>query len=73
MSPEAATVIARALCILAMLGTAIGEGMLVAAFFNAVGRNPKLEETLFSKVIVSIALVESTAIYAFVAFFILGA
>lgn len=72
MTPEVATIFAKGMTILAMLSTAIGEGMVAAAFMNAVGRNPKLENTLFSKMIIAIALCESTAIYAFVAFFILG-
>lgn len=71
MDVEAATVFAKAIIILAMLPTAIGEGLLVSSAFKAIGRNPKLEETLFPKVIISIALVESTAIYALVAFFTL--
>jgi F-type H+-transporting ATPase subunit c len=71
MNPESATIIAKAICILGMAGTAIGEGRLVAGAFEAIGRNPKLEDTLFSKAIVAIALVESTAIYSLVAFFIL--
>lgn len=69
----AATAVARGLMILSMIGSALGEGIAVKAAFNAIGRNPKLEETLFSKVIISVALVESTAIYAFVAFFLMGA
>lgn len=69
----AAVAIARGLMILSMIGSAFGEALAVKAAFNAIGRNPKLEETLFSKVIISVALVESTAIYAFVAFFLMGA
>ena len=72
MTPEVATILAKGIAIFAMVGTAVGEGLVGAAFMNAVGRNPKLENTLFSKMIIAIALCESTAIYAFVAFFILG-
>ncbi len=71
MTPEVATVIAKAVCIIAMMPTAIAEAGLVKTAFNAIGRNPKLEETIFPKVIISVALVESTAIYALVAFFTL--
>ncbi len=71
MTDEGLYTIARALCIIAMMPTAIAEANLVVAAFNAIGRNPKLEETIFPKVIISIALVESTAIYALVAFFTL--
>lgn len=63
--------LAKGIIILAMIGSALGEGMLVKSAFQAIGRNPKLEETLFSKVIIAVALVESTAIYALVAFFLM--
>lgn len=70
MDVEAATVLAKALMIFSMLGSALGEAWVITSAFKAIGRNPKLEETMFSKVIISVALVESTAIYAFVAFFL---
>lgn len=63
------TAIGKGLIVLSMMGSALGEGLLVKAAFDAIGRNPKLEETLFSKVIIGAAIVESTAIYALVAFF----
>jgi F0F1-type ATP synthase membrane subunit c/vacuolar-type H+-ATPase subunit K len=71
MDVESMTLLAKALCIIAMLATAPAEAYLVGKAFEAMGRNPKLEKSLFGKVIISIALVESTAIYALVAFFIL--
>lgn len=70
MDPEAARFLSQGLMILSMVGSAIGEGMVLAAGFKAIGRNPKLEETLFSKMLITAAVVESTAIYAFVAFLI---
>lgn len=66
---ETVTLVAKTLCILAMMPTAIVEASIVREAFKAIGRNPKLEETIFPKVIISIALVESTAIYSLVAFF----
>lgn len=71
MDTEAITTIAKALLIFAMTPTAIAEASIVKTAFNAISRNPKLEETLFPKVIISVALVESTAIYTLVAFFTL--
>jgi F0F1-type ATP synthase membrane subunit c/vacuolar-type H+-ATPase subunit K len=71
MDVESMRLLAKAIALLAMMPTAIGEGLLVSSAFKAIGRNPKLEETLFSKVIISVALVETTAIYAFVGFFTL--
>ena len=69
MEAESAMYFAKALIILAMLATAPAEAYVVGNAFQAIGRNPKLENSLFSKVIISVALVESTAIYALVAFF----
>ncbi|RMD76655.1 F0F1 ATP synthase subunit C [Candidatus Dojkabacteria bacterium] len=69
MDTEVAKYIASSLAIIAMLATAPAEAYLAAKAFEAIGRNPKLESSLFGKVIVSIALVESTAIYALIAFF----
>lgn len=63
--------LAKGLAILTMLATAPAEAFLVGKAFEAMGRNPKLETSLFGKVIVAVALVESTAIYALVAFFTL--
>ena len=70
-SVASSTAIAKGMLILSMMGSAFGESFAVVSAFNAIGRNPKLEETLFSKVIISVALIESTAIYAFVAFFLI--
>ncbi|NCO04618.1 MAG: ATP synthase F0 subunit C [Candidatus Magasanikbacteria bacterium] len=71
MEAEAARLIAKGLCTLSMFGSAIGEGYLIGKAFEAMGRNPKIEASLFSKMIIGVALAESTAIYAFVAFFII--
>lgn len=68
---DASIAIAKGMMILSMMAAAIGEGIAINAAFSAIGRNPKLEETLFSKTIIAVALVESTAIYAFVAFFLI--
>lgn len=71
MDPQAAANLAKGIMILSMLGPAIGEAIVVKSAFDAIGRNPKLEDSLFGKVIIAVALVESTAIYALVAFFLL--
>lgn len=71
MTPEVAKIFAKALCILAMMPTAIGEGMIAAKAMEAMGRNPEAADTIFPKMIVGIALTESTAIYALVAFFLI--
>jgi F-type H+-transporting ATPase subunit c len=55
-----------------MLSTALGQGYLIGKAFEAIGRNPEIEASIFSKMIVAIAMTETTAIFAFVAFFLLG-
>jgi F-type H+-transporting ATPase subunit c len=72
MLPESAIYIAKGMTIIAMVGTAIGQGYLIGKAFEAMGRNPEIENSLFSKMIVGVAMTETTAIFAFVAFFLLG-
>jgi F0F1-type ATP synthase membrane subunit c/vacuolar-type H+-ATPase subunit K len=69
MDAEMFRYVVKAVAVVSMMATPLAEASIARAAFEAIGRNPKLEETLFSKVIIAIALVESTAIYALVAFF----
>jgi F-type H+-transporting ATPase subunit c len=71
MDAAAAIYIAKGICILAMVGTAIGQGYLIGKGLEAMGRNPDTEASLFTKMIVFVAMTETTAIFAFVAFFLL--
>lgn len=71
MEAEAAKYIAKGMIILSMIATAIGEGMVAAKAMEAIGRNPEAGDSIFSKMIVGMAICESTAIYALVAFFII--
>jgi F-type H+-transporting ATPase subunit c len=71
MEAEAAKYIAKGMIILSMLATAIGEGLVAAKAMEAIGRNPEAGDSIFSKMIVGMAICESTAIYALVAFFII--
>lgn len=64
--------IAKAIAILAMVLVPVGGGLAAHAVFSAIGRNPKLENSLFTKLIIAIALIEVTAIFALVAFFTIG-
>jgi len=68
---EAARLLAKGFCTLGMGFSAIGEGFLIGKALEAMGRNPEVEGSLFSKMIIGTAMAESTAIYALVAFFIL--
>ena len=71
MDAQGALYIAKGLCIFAMVGTAIGQGILISGGLQAIGRNPEIEGSLFTKKIVMVAMTETTAIFAFVAFFLL--
>jgi len=71
MELEAARVLAKGIATLSMFGSAIGEGYVIGKALEAIGRNPKMEGSIFSKMIIGVALAESTAIYAFVAFFLI--
>jgi F-type H+-transporting ATPase subunit c len=71
MDPESARLIAKGLATITMGGSGIGEGYLIGKALEAIGRNPEMEGSIFSKMIIGVALAESTAIYALVAFFIL--
>lgn len=71
MEAEAAQYIAKGIATLSMFGSAIGQGYLIGKALEAIGRNPDAEGSIFSKMIIGVALAESTAIYAFVAFFLI--
>ncbi len=71
MEAEAARYIAKGIATLSMFGSAIGEGYLVGKAMEAMGRNPEAAGDIFTKMIVGVALVESAAIYALVAFFLI--
>ena len=71
MEVESARMIAKGLIALAMVGTAAGEGYIVGKALEAIGRNPELEGSVFGKMIIGVAMAESTSIYAMVLFFVL--
>jgi F-type H+-transporting ATPase subunit c len=68
---ESARLIAKGLATVSMFGSGIGEGYLIGKALEAIGRNPDQTGSIFSKMIIGVALAESTAIYALVAFFLL--
>jgi len=71
MDQESARLIAKGLCTITMGGSGIGEGYLIGKALEAIARNPKVEGNIFPKMFIGVALAESTAIYALVAFFII--
>jgi len=70
MEAEAAQFLAKGMATLSMFGSAIGQGYLVGKALEAMGRNPDVAGQLFTRMIIGVALVESTAIYALVVFFL---
>lgn len=71
MELESARLIAKGLATITMGLSAIGEGYLIGKALEAMGRNPEMEGSLFTKMLIGVAMAESTAIYALVAFFII--
>ncbi len=71
MELESMRLLAKAIIMLSMLLTPIGEGYIIGKAFEAMGRNPEISDSLFTKMIIGVAMAESTAIYALVAFFII--
>jgi F-type H+-transporting ATPase subunit c len=68
---DSSRLIGKGLATVSMFGSAIGEGYLIGKALEAIGRNPEQSGNIFSKMIIGVAMAESTAIYAFVAFFII--
>ncbi len=67
MELESAKVIAAGICMgLGAIGSGIGEGYVGGRALEAMARNPKVADKIFTNMIVAIALAESTAIYALV-------
>jgi F-type H+-transporting ATPase subunit c len=72
MDVEAARLIAAGVSIgLGAIGPAIGEGILAGKALEAMGRNPSIKDDLFTRMIIAMAITESTAIYALVISFVI--
>ena len=66
------SVLAAGLCIgLGSIGSAIGEGMAAAAALRSLAQQPDQAGAITRTLFVSMAMIESTAIYAFVVSMIL--
>lgn len=70
MDAESMRFLAKGIMVLGMAGNAIGEGLVCMKAMEAMGRNPEAADSIFPKMIVACAIVESTAIYSLVAFFV---
>ncbi len=67
MDVEAAKFIAAGIAAgFGVMGSGIGEGILAAKAMEAMGRNPEVGGTIFTRMIVAMAITESSAIYAVV-------
>lgn len=72
MDVEAARLLAAGLAMgLGAIGPGIGEGIIAGKALEAMGRNPEVSNKIFSNMIVSMAICESTAIYSLVVAFII--
>jgi len=72
MELEAVKLIAAAVSIgLGAIGSGIGEGIIGGRAMEAMGRNPEAASDLFTKMIVAMAICESTAIYSLIISFII--
>lgn len=67
MTEVAIKALAAAICMgLGAIGPAIGEGLVAAKAMEAMGRNPKTADIITPKMIVAMAICESTGIYSLV-------
>lgn len=71
MEIEAAKYIAKGLAAMFIPIAGIGQGYLIGKALEAIGRNPDVQGSIFSKMIIGVALVESVAILAFVAYYLI--
>ena len=64
MAPEAMKYLAIAITMLAVMPSAIGEGLVVTHAVDGISRNPEVYGKLRTTMILGCSLVETTAIYA---------
>jgi F-type H+-transporting ATPase subunit c len=67
MSDIAIQALAAGICMgIGALGPGIGEGMIAAKAMEAIGRNPSTANLITPRMVVAMAICESTSIYALV-------
>lgn len=67
MTEIAIKALAAGICMgLGAIGPAIGEGIVAGKAMEAMGRNPSVSNDLMPRMIVAMAICESTGIYALV-------
>lgn len=67
MEVEAVRVLSAAICMsIGVIGPALAEGKIASKAMESIGRNPSISNDIFSKMIVAMAVTESTAIFCLV-------
>ncbi|MFA5270378.1 MAG: ATP synthase F0 subunit C [Patescibacteria group bacterium] len=67
MTPEVMKLIAAAACMaIGSIGPALGEGSIATKGIEGIGRNPEAADKIFTNMIVSMAVIESIAIFCLV-------
>jgi len=67
MEIEAVKLLAAAACMaIGSISPALGEGMVAARGIEGIGRNPEAADKIFTNMIVSMAIIESIAIFCLV-------
>lgn len=67
MSDIAMKALAAAICMgIGSIAPALAEGLVASKAMEAIGRNPQVSDTLSSKMVVAMAICESTGIYSLV-------
>ncbi len=67
MDIEVAKMFAAALAVsIGVIGPAIAQGLMVSKTMESIGRNPSIEGSIFSKMVIAMAITESLGIYALV-------
>lgn len=67
MDPQAMKYLSAAIVMgLGAIGPALGEGYIGGKAMEAMGRNPKMADKIFTNMIVADAIAESTGIYSLV-------
>ena len=73
MSPEAMTVLAKALAIgIGSIGPALGIGLIGMKAMEAIGRNSEAAGKAFTPMLIGMAFAEAVAIYALIIAFTLS-
>lgn len=72
MEPQSAALFAGPFAVgLAGIGPGIGIGLMTAAYFNSVARQPEVQGSLTAYYFITLGVVELLGLFGFVSFFML--